>query len=97
MIGAEDSAQRRHPAEGVRRLEHTITLHAAIELRPHPEGIGEAARSVAREGTEIIDVSPDFGPVSIESYYDEYVAACGVLDEVRKVRTGRYFFNPAPL
>jgi allantoin racemase len=47
-------------------------------------GIGEAARSVARPGTEIIDVSPDFGPASIESYYDECVAACGVLDEVRK-------------
>lgn len=48
------------------------------------EGIGEAARSVAREGTEIIAVSPDFGPASIESYYDEYVSACGVLDEVLK-------------
>jgi len=48
------------------------------------EGIGDAARSVAREGTEIISVSPEFGPVSIESYYDEYVSACGVLDEVRK-------------
>ena len=47
-------------------------------------GIGDAARSVARPGTEIIDVSPEFGPTSIESYYDEYVAACGVLDEVRK-------------
>ena len=48
------------------------------------EGIGEAARSVARPGTEIVNVSPEFGPTSIESYYDEYVAACGVLDEVRK-------------
>ena len=34
-------------------------------------GIGDAARSVARPGTEIIDVSPEFGPTSIESYYDE--------------------------
>lgn len=48
------------------------------------EGIGEAARSVARDGTEIIAVSPDFGPASIESYYDEYVSACGVVDEVIK-------------
>ena len=48
------------------------------------EGIGEAARSVARADTEIVAVSPDFGPDSIESYYDEQVAACGVLDEVRK-------------
>ena len=48
------------------------------------EGIGEAARSVAGAGTEIVAVSPEFGPESIESYYDEQVAACGVLDEVRK-------------
>ncbi len=47
-------------------------------------GIGEAARSVAGPGTEIVAVSPEFGPDSIESYYDEQVAACGVLDEVRK-------------
>jgi allantoin racemase len=47
-------------------------------------GIGDAARSVARAGTEIIAVSPEFGPTSIESYYDEYVAAVGVLDEIRK-------------
>ena len=47
-------------------------------------GIGEAARSVAGPGTEIVAVSPAFGPDSIESYYDEQVAACGVLDEVRK-------------
>lgn len=48
------------------------------------DSIGEAARSVARSGTEILAVSPSFGPVSIESYYDEYVAATGVLDEIRK-------------
>ena len=48
------------------------------------ESIGNAAKMVARENTEIIAVSPDFGPASIESYYDEYVAATGVIDEVRK-------------
>ena len=39
---------------------------------------------MGRPGTEIAAVSPEFGPASIESYYDEYVAACGVLDEIRK-------------
>tara|TARA_B100000676_G_C18005267_1_gene803353 strand:- start:489 stop:1244 length:756 start_codon:yes stop_codon:yes gene_type:complete len=48
------------------------------------QGIADAAKMVARESTEIIAVSPDFGPASIESYYDEYVAATGVLDEIRK-------------
>lgn len=48
------------------------------------EKIGEAARAVAAPGTEIIAVSPDMGPVSIEGFHDEAFAAIGVLDEVRK-------------
>ena len=58
-----------------------INPNTSVEMT---RGIGEAASSVARPGTEIAAVSPDFGPASIESYYDEYVAACGVLDEIRK-------------
>ena len=58
-----------------------INPNTSLEMT---EGIGEAARSVARAGTEIVAVSPEFGPASIESFYDEQVAACGVLDEVRK-------------
>ena len=46
--------------------------------------IGEAARSVAALGTEIVAVSPSMGPVSIECHYDEAVSALGVLEEVRK-------------
>lgn len=46
--------------------------------------IGECARRFARPGTEIVSVSPSFGPLSIESYVDEYVSACGVLDEIKK-------------
>ena len=46
--------------------------------------IGNAARSVALGGTEIVAVSPSMGPVSIEGHYDEAIAAIGVLDEVRK-------------
>lgn len=47
-------------------------------------GIEEAGRLAARPGTEILAVSPEFGPASIESYYDEYLCIPGVLDEVRK-------------
>ncbi len=46
--------------------------------------IGEAARSVAASGTEIVAVNPDAGPVSIESHYDEAVSVLGILEEVRK-------------
>ena len=48
------------------------------------ETIGSAGRSVAREGTEIVAVSPAFGPASIESYYDEFLCAPGLIDEVKK-------------
>jgi len=46
--------------------------------------IGAAGRGAARQGTEIVAVSPTFGPASIESYYDEFLCAPGVIDEVRK-------------
>ncbi len=48
------------------------------------ESIGAAGRSVARNGTEVVAVSPTFGPASIESYYDEMLCAPGVIDEVKK-------------
>ncbi|MDP6705770.1 MAG: aspartate/glutamate racemase family protein [Alphaproteobacteria bacterium] len=48
------------------------------------EGIGQAARSVARAGTEIVAVRPEFGPSTIESYYDAHLAAPGIIDEVVK-------------
>ncbi len=48
------------------------------------ETIGKAARKVARAETEIVAVSPAFGPASIESHYDEFLCAPGLIDEVRK-------------
>jgi len=44
--------------------------------------IGACARAFARPGTDIVAVSPAMGPVSIESHYDEALAAPGVLAEV---------------
>jgi allantoin racemase len=46
------------------------------------EKIGACARSVARPGTEIAAVSPAMGPASIESHYDEALAAPGLLQEI---------------
>jgi allantoin racemase len=48
------------------------------------EGIKNAALSVKRDDTEIIAVSPNGGPTSIESYYDKYLSIPGVLEEVKK-------------
>jgi len=47
-------------------------------------GIEHAAKSSARHDTEILAVSPEMGPVSIESFYDEYLAIPGVIQEVQK-------------
>lgn len=46
------------------------------------ETIGEAARRVAGTETIIDAVQPDSGPVSIESHFDEVVAAVGVAEQI---------------
>ena len=46
--------------------------------------IGAAGESVARPGTQITAVSPQFGPASIESYYDDYLSIPGLLEEIQK-------------
>lgn len=44
--------------------------------------IGAAARAVAAPGTEVVAVTSTSGPVSIESHYDEVLAAPGLLSVV---------------
>ena len=46
--------------------------------------IGAAAAAVVSQGVEIVAVSPQHGPASIEGHYDEAMACVGLLDEVRK-------------
>ncbi|MBY4896941.1 aspartate/glutamate racemase family protein [Cupriavidus sp. AU9028] len=46
--------------------------------------IGACARAVAARDTEIVAVSPQMGPASIESYYDEALSVPGLLQEVRR-------------
>ncbi|KIL44603.1 aspartate/glutamate racemase family protein [Jeotgalibacillus soli] len=48
------------------------------------EGIEHAAKSAARPDTQILAVSPKMGPISIESYYDEYLSIPGVIEEIIK-------------
>jgi allantoin racemase len=48
--------------------------------------IGEAARAAASSGTQIIAVNPDFGPPSIEGYFDEVFSVPGLLAEMQKTR-----------
>jgi allantoin racemase len=44
----------------------------------------EAARAVAASGTQIDAVNPDFGPSSIEGYFDEAFSVPGLLAEMGK-------------
>lgn len=53
------------------------------------KAIEECAKKYARPGTQIVAVSPEKGPVSIEGHYDEALSIPGVLEEIRKgVREG---------
>lgn len=44
--------------------------------------IGESARSAASPGTEIIELTPNFGPDSCEGNFESYLAAIAVMDKV---------------
>ena len=44
----------------------------------------QGRRVPVRPGTEVFCVSPEFGPESIESYYDEFMSAPGTIEEVMK-------------
>jgi allantoin racemase len=46
--------------------------------------IGEAAKAAASPGVEILAVNPEFGPPSIEGYFDEAFAVPGLIAEMAK-------------
>ncbi|MGK9219458.1 Asp/Glu/hydantoin racemase [Microbacterium barkeri] len=48
------------------------------------ESIANIARQAARPGTEILPVTPSFGPESAEGYYESFVAAAAMLDAVER-------------
>jgi allantoin racemase len=48
--------------------------------------IGEACRGVAAAGTEVTAINPAWGPPSIETYAEDYVAAAAMLQTVAEHR-----------
>ncbi|WP_237154754.1 aspartate/glutamate racemase family protein [Oryzibacter oryziterrae] len=52
--------------------------------RAMTDKIALAARAIAGTGTEIVASQPEFGPVSIEGYYDEAFAVPGMLMALRE-------------
>ena len=47
------------------------------------EKVGLQARRIVAPGTEIVALNPQFGPASIEGYYDEAFASVGLLADAR--------------
>ncbi|RJT07596.1 aspartate/glutamate racemase family protein [Halococcus sp. IIIV-5B] len=47
------------------------------------ENIGKVADQYTDASTDVVAVSPENGPISIESYYDDYLAIPGLLKEIR--------------
>lgn len=52
--------------------------------RSMTEKIGLAARAAASPGVEVAAVNPDFGPGSIEGYFDEAFSVPGLIEEIGK-------------
>ena len=53
--------------------------------------IGAAARAAASPGVEVLAVNPEFGPPSIEGYYDEAFAVPALLSEILRARDADAF------
>jgi len=53
--------------------------------------IGVAAKAAASPGVEVRAVNPEFGPPSIEGYYDEAFAVPGLLAEIAKAQDADAF------
>ena len=50
------------------------------------DAIGEMARKYAQASTEIVALSPEYGPRSIEGHLEEYIGATATVEEVAKNR-----------
>lgn len=48
------------------------------------DDIGMMARKYARPDTEIVAISPSYGPRSIEGHFEDYIAAAATVEEVAK-------------
>ncbi len=53
--------------------------------------IGAAAKAAASPGVEVSAANPDFGPPSIEGYFDEAFSIPGLIEEIGKTRNADAF------
>lgn len=69
---------------GTRILVVNVNTTAAMT-----DTIAAQARAVARPGTEIVGLTPSFGPESVEGNFESYLSAVAVMDRVH-VYEGQY-------
>lgn len=65
-------------------MQHPIRIKVinGNTFEPMTKGIDESAQAARFSETEVVTTQPKTGPESIESYYDEYLAIPGILEEV---------------
>jgi allantoin racemase len=54
--------------------------------RESTDAVVRSARAVARPGTEIFGITPNFGPESCEGWHDSFVSAAAVIDAVQTTK-----------
>ena len=59
--------------------------------RSMTEKIGAAAKAAASPGVDVTAVNPEFGPASIEGYFDEAFSVPGLIEEIGKAREADAF------
>ncbi|MEO0868243.1 MAG: aspartate/glutamate racemase family protein [Cyanobacteria bacterium J06642_11] len=59
-----------------------ITIINGNTCQPMTANINASAQAIKFPGTEIVTVQPKTGPESIESFYDEYLAIPGILEQI---------------
>jgi allantoin racemase len=67
---------------------HVINPNTTVAMT---RKIGAAAKAAASPGVEVSAANPDFGPPSIEGYFDEAFAVPGVIAEMAKVKQADAF------
>ena len=73
----EDAMQGTDRPAAVRILVVNVNTSASITAT-----IAEAARRVVAATTEVVALTPRFGPESVEGHFESYLSAVGVLDAV---------------
>src|SRR6266542_6849010 len=72
----------------MRRKENTMTIRILVingnTMEAMTDGIHREGSDATSPGVEVVTVTPEVGPMTIESFYDDYLAIPGILKEILK-------------